>query len=72
MTAGASPLIADSNGIQTSQEFNLITNPDGTIGLQSLANNMYVCADLNIATPPPLYANRTWIQAWEEFYLVID
>jgi hypothetical protein len=33
---------------------------------------MNVCADLNIATPPPLMANRTWILQWEEFYLIID
>ena len=62
---------SDGNG-GTPQRFYLISNPDGTIALQSLANNMYVCADFLIATPPPLAANRTQILQWEEFYLVID
>lgn len=67
-----SQLIANGTTAGTPQKFSLKVDPDGTIGLQSLLNSMNVCADLNIATPPPLMANRTWILQWEEFYLIID
>jgi len=41
---------------------------DGTIALQAMANNKYVCADLNNGSV--LYANRDSIGgAWETFTL---
>ncbi len=65
-------MVANSNGIGTAQEFNLISNGDETIALQSRVDppNMYVCAEN--AGASPLIANRTWIREWEKFYLIIN
>jgi hypothetical protein len=66
--AGALPLIASSTTIGTSQEFDLITNANGSVSLRAHANNMYVCAE-NAGTES-LIANRAAIALWEEFDLI--
>ena len=38
-----------------------------SIALKSYANGQYVCADLNLANPPRLIANRTTPGSWETF-----
>ncbi len=66
--AGALPLIASSTTIGTSEEFDLITNDDGSVSLRAHANGKYVCAE-NYGDDS-LIANRDAIGLWEKFYLI--
>ncbi|MCU1675859.1 MAG: hypothetical protein JWM93_617, partial [Frankiales bacterium] len=67
--AGASPLIANKTAIGTWEQFDRITNADGTISLRAHANNLFVTADNGGSSP--LIANRTAIGgAWEVFDLI--
>ena len=68
--AGADPLIANRTAIGAWEEFDLITNPDGSISLRAHANNQIVTADN--AGAAPLIANRTAIGTWEEFDLITN
>jgi hypothetical protein len=66
--AGASPLIANRTAIGTWEQFDLITNSDGTVSFRAHANNMIVTAEN--AGASPLIANRTAIGLWETFQLI--
>jgi len=66
--AGASPLIANKTAIGTSEEFDLIDNPDGSVSLRAHANGDIVTAEN--AGAAALIANRTAIGTWEEFDLI--
>ena len=68
--AGAAPLIANRTAIGPWEEFDLITNADGSVSLRAHANGDLVCADN--AGAAPLIANRTAIGQWEEFDLIHD
>lgn len=67
----AAPNTSDlvSNRATASQweQFKLVPQPDGNVALLALANNLYVSADQNIGGT--LVANRSGVQAWEEFVL---
>jgi len=65
---GASPLIANRTAIGPWEEFDLISNSDGSVSFRAHANGMIVTAD-NAGTSP-LIANRTAIGPWEEFDLI--
>jgi beta-glucosidase len=66
--AGAAPLIANRTAIGPWEQFDLITNSDGSISFRAHANNNIVTADN--AGAAPLIANRTAIGPWEEFDLI--
>lgn len=67
----AAPNTSDlvSNRATASQweQFKLVPQPDGNVALLASANNLYVSADQNIGGT--LVANRSSVQAWEEFVL---
>ncbi|HEY1484996.1 MAG TPA: hypothetical protein VGF84_02765, partial [Micromonosporaceae bacterium] len=65
--AGASPLIANQTAVGPAQQFDLISNPDGSVSLRAHANAEVVTADNGGASP--LINNRTAIGPWEEFDL---
>ncbi|MGH8047678.1 MAG: GDSL-type esterase/lipase family protein [Chthoniobacterales bacterium] len=69
---GNSPLIANRTSAGGWEQFLVIDASlgvgNGIIGLQAMANNKYVCADMGIANPPQPIANRTSVGgAWECF-----
>jgi hypothetical protein len=66
--AGAAPLIANRTAIGQWEQFDLISNPDGSISLRAHANNEIVTADN--AGAAALIANRTAVGPWEEFDLI--
>ncbi|MDQ1679875.1 MAG: hypothetical protein QOI42_734 [Frankiaceae bacterium] len=66
--AGANPLIANRTAIGAWEQYDLLTNADGSVSLRAYANGQYVCADN--AGANPLIANRTSIGAWESFDLI--
>ncbi|ACU74079.1 hypothetical protein Caci_5220 [Catenulispora acidiphila DSM 44928] len=68
--AGASPLIANRTAIGTWEQFDLITNSDGSVSLRAHANGDIVSADN--AGASPLIANRTAIGQWESFDLLTN
>jgi hypothetical protein len=65
VTAGASPLIANSATVGTAQLFDYLDLGGGNIALRARVNNMLVCADN--AGANPLIANRTAVGPWETF-----
>lgn len=65
VTAGASPLIANSTTVGTAQQYVVVDAGNGNIGLRAVANNLYVCADNSGASP--LIANRASVGGWETF-----
>ncbi|MBN1410986.1 MAG: carbohydrate-binding protein [Spirochaetales bacterium] len=67
---GASALVANRVAVGGWEQFDRITNSDGTISLVSQANNLYVCADN--AGASALIANRTAIGTWEKFRLITN
>lgn len=68
--AGASPLIANRTAIGPWEEFDLISNPDGSVSLRAHANGDIVTADN--AGSSPLIADRTAVGPWESFDLLGD
>ncbi|MFI9387486.1 GDSL-type esterase/lipase family protein [Kutzneria sp. NPDC052558] len=68
VTAGAAPLIANRTAIGSSEQFDLVSNPDGSVSFRAHANGNLVTADN--AGGAPLIANRTAVGPWEEFDLV--
>ena len=62
-----SDLIANRATASLWEQFRLVPQPDGNVALLAAANNLYVSADQNIGGT--LIANRTGVQAWEEFVL---
>lgn len=63
---GTNPLAATKSSVGGAWEsYKLISNADGTISLQSKANNLYVAADLNNSNK--LIARSSSIGKWEEF-----
>ena len=66
--AGAAPLIANRTAIGPWEQFDLITNSDGSVSFRAHANGDIVTADN--AGASPLIANRTAIGPWEEFDLI--
>ena len=66
--AGASPLIANRTAVGPWEEFDLLTNADGSVSFRAHANNNLVCAES--AGAQPLIANRTAIGQWEQFDLI--
>jgi hypothetical protein len=66
--AGANPLIANRTAIGTWEQFDLITNADGSVSFRAHANGDIVTADN--AGAAPLIANRTAIGPWESFDLI--
>ncbi|MYS18990.1 hypothetical protein GA0115240_10271, partial [Streptomyces sp. DvalAA-14] len=58
--------------IGTSESFDLISNPDGSVSLRAHANGNVVTADN--AGASPLIANRSTVAIgqWEEFDLLYD
>lgn len=65
--SATSALIASNSVAGTPETFTWQINANGTVSLRSLANNDYVCADMNKTTPPNLWANRTTASGWESF-----
>jgi hypothetical protein len=65
---GANPLIANRTAIGQWEQFDLITNGDGSVSFRAHANSNFVTADN--AGAAPLIANRTAIGPWEEFDLI--
>jgi glucose/arabinose dehydrogenase len=65
VTAGASPLIANSATVGAAQLFDYLDLGGGNIALRARVNNMLVCADN--AGANPLIANRTAVGPWETF-----
>jgi chitinase len=65
-----SALIATKSTAGTTETFTWQINADGTVSLLSLANNEYVCADLNKSVPPNLWANRTTASGWESYKVI--
>ncbi|HEY0512264.1 MAG TPA: cellulase family glycosylhydrolase [Thermoanaerobaculia bacterium] len=49
------------------KKFEWMNRPDGTVALKAVINNKFVSADLNLANPPKLIANRTTAGPWEWF-----
>jgi lysophospholipase L1-like esterase len=68
--AGASPLIANRTAIGPWEEFDLISNTDGSVSLRAHANGDIVTADK--AGSSPLIADRTAVGPWESFDLLGD
>jgi len=66
--AGSSPLIANRTAIGGWEQFDLISNADGSVSFRAHANGDIVTADN--AGASPLIANRTAIGPWEEFDLI--
>ncbi|HEU5473678.1 MAG TPA: endo-1,4-beta-xylanase [Actinophytocola sp.] len=66
--AGAGALIANRTSIGAWEQFDLITNADGSVSFRSHANNNLVTAEN--AGASALIANRTAIGPWEEFDLI--
>jgi hypothetical protein len=65
---GTAPLIANRTTVGPWETFQIVSNPDGSVSLRSLANGRYVAAES--AGNAPLVANRTAIGGWEKFDLV--
>jgi glucose/arabinose dehydrogenase len=70
VTAGASPLIANSATVGAAQRFERVNLGGSNIALRALVNNMFVCAEN--AGANPLIANRAAAGAWETFTLVTN
>ncbi len=68
VTAGSSPLIANSTTIGTAQQYTVTDLGNGNVSLKASANGMYVCADN--AGAASLIANRTAVGGWETFQLI--
>ncbi|MEY9932967.1 hypothetical protein ABH926_007620 [Catenulispora sp. GP43] len=66
--AGAAPLIANRTAIGTWEQFDLITDSDGSVSFRAHANGDIVTAEN--AGASSLIANRTAIGPWEEFDLI--
>ena len=66
--AGAAPLIANRTAIGTWEQFDLISNSDGSVSFRAHANGDIVTAEN--AGASSLIANRTAIGPWEEFDLI--
>ena len=62
-----SDLVANRTTASLWEQFRLVPQPDGNVALLAAANNLYVSADQNIGGT--LVANRSGVQAWEEFVL---
>jgi len=62
-----SALIASKSTVGAQETFTWQINADCTVSLLSVADNDYVCADLNKGTPPNLWANRTAASGWESY-----
>jgi hypothetical protein len=58
-------LIANKTTVGVSEQFDIISLPDGNVALKSKGNGMYVTAEN--AGNNPLAANRTAVGPWEEF-----
>ena len=67
-SAGASALIASATVVNTWEQFDVISNADGTISLKAKSNGKYVSAES--AGTKPLIASRTAIGDWEKYELV--
>ncbi len=68
VTAGSSPLIANSTTIGAAQSYDLLDQGNGNIALRAHANNMLVTAEN--AGASSLIANRTAVGPWETFQLI--
>jgi PKD repeat protein len=64
ITPNGPELLADSVTVNTTQLFQLVTNPDGTVSLLSQASNQYVSSNNGVR---PMTADRAVIGPWEEF-----
>lgn len=65
-TTGTNPLAATKSAVGGAWEsYKIINNADGTISFQSMANNLYVCADSNQSNK--LVPRSTSISTWEKF-----
>jgi hypothetical protein len=53
------------------KKFEWMNRPDGTVVLKAVTNNKFVSADLNLANPPKLIANRTAAGPWEWFSVTV-
>ncbi len=62
---GTNPLIAASSTIGLPEEFQVVDEGGGNLGLLALVNSLYVCADNDGASP--LIANRTSVGSWETY-----
>jgi hypothetical protein len=71
VTAGGttSPLIANSTTIGNNQEFDLITNSDGTVSLRAYSNSRYVTVS---GTNSQLYASSTSNGTSQRFNLITN
>jgi len=68
--AGAQPLIANRTAVGPWEQFDQVSNADGSVSLRAHANNNFVSADN--AGANPLIANHTAIGASEKFALVLN
>jgi type 1 glutamine amidotransferase len=68
VTAGSSPLIANSTTVGAAQQFDEISLGNGNIALRAHADSEYVCAEN--AGSSSLIANRAAVGSWETFQLI--
>ncbi|MGN9913162.1 S8 family serine peptidase [Phytohabitans sp. LJ34] len=67
-SAGASPLIASGSVVNTWEQFDVVSNADGTISFKAKSNGNYVSAESG--GTKPLIASRPAIGNWEKYELV--
>jgi len=69
---GTSYLTATAGTASSWEQFEVISNSNGTVSLRSTVSGKLVSADIGLSAPntASLISNRTQIQAWEQFTLV--
>lgn len=69
---GTSFLTATAPSASSWEQFEVISNANGTVSLKASVSGMLVSADVGLAAPntASLIANRSLAQAWEQFTLV--
>ena len=66
--AGADPLKASRDAVGTWEQFQVLSNTDGTVSFLSAISGKYVSADLNQGAK--LIADRPAVDAWEKFRVI--
>ena len=67
---GSQPLIANRAAAGGWEQFTVVDNGDGTVGLRAATNDLFVTAES--AGAKPLIANRASVGAWERFVKVTN
>jgi hypothetical protein len=70
--AGTSTLTATATVASTWEDFDVVSNANGTVSLRSRISGNFVSADIGLAAPntSDLVANRATASTWEQFKLV--